>query len=84
MTQCAAQTFTNVTADKWMALQAKAAAENINLSGASGETTQQGFTFTWQYDVASATLTIQCLSHPFWASCGEVNGKIDDLVGSLG
>jgi len=84
MSQCAAQTFNNITPDKWLALQAKAAADNINLNGVSGETTQQGFTFTWQYDAASAILTIQCLNHPFWASCGAVNGKIHDLVDSLG
>jgi hypothetical protein len=84
MSQCAAQTFSNVTADKWLVLQTKAAADNISLNGASGETTQEGFTFTWQYDAASATLTIQCLNHPFWASCGSVNDKIHDLVDGLG
>jgi hypothetical protein len=31
-------------------------------------------------DTASATLTIQCLEHPFWASCGAVNGRVHDLV----
>jgi hypothetical protein len=84
MTQCAPQTFTNITPDKWLALQAKAAANNITLNGVSGETTQQGFTFTWQYDAASAALTIQCQDHPFWASCGTINGKVHDLFDSLG
>jgi len=84
MGECAAQTFNNITPDKWLALQTKAAADNINLNGTSGETTNQGFTVTWQYDAASATLTIQCLNHPFWAPCGSVNGKIHDLVDSLG
>jgi hypothetical protein len=84
MNQCAAQTFNNITAAKWLALKAKATANDINLNGESGETTQQGFTFTWQYNATSATLTIQCLNHPFWAPCGSVNGKIHDLVDSIG
>jgi hypothetical protein len=80
MSQCAAQIFTNITPDKWLALQTKASTNNINLNGDSGETTQQGFTFSWQYDAASATLTIQCLNHPFWAPCGTINGRVHDLV----
>jgi hypothetical protein len=78
--QCAAQTFANITPDKCLALQTKAAASHIDLNGDSGETTQQGFTFNWQYDAASATLTIQCLNHPFFAPCGAINSKIHDLV----
>jgi hypothetical protein len=80
MSACASQTFSNITPDKWTALQAKAAQNNISLNGDSGQTTQQGFTFSWQYDAASASLTIQCLEHPFWAPCGVVNGRVHDLV----
>lgn len=80
MTQCVAQVFDNISRDKWQSLQAKAAASNINLTGDSGETTQQGFTFSWNYDAASSSLTIQCLDHPFWAPCGSINGRVHDLV----
>jgi hypothetical protein len=80
MSACAAQTFSNISPEKWVTLQTKAAQNNINLEGDSGQTSQQGFTFSWQYDAASATLTIQCLEHPFWAPCGAVNGKVHDLV----
>ena len=80
MSQCAAQVFGNISPDKWQSLRAKAAANNINLTGDSGETTQQGFTFSWQYDAASSSLTIQCLDHPFWAPCGSINGRIHDLL----
>jgi len=45
MSQCAAQVFGNIPPDKWLSLQQKAAANNIALTGNSGETTQQGFTF---------------------------------------
>jgi hypothetical protein len=80
MGPCASQTFNNITPDQWQALQAKAAANNIPINGSSGTATQQGFTFTWQYDAASGTLTIQCLDHPFWAPCGTINSRVHDLV----
>jgi hypothetical protein len=80
MSGCAAQTFYNIAPEKWLALQTKAAQNNIKLTGESGQTSQQGFTFGWKYDAASATLTIQCLEHPFWAPCGSVNGRVHDLV----
>ncbi len=80
MGQCTAQTFSNITPDKWLALQTKAAANQVILNGDSGEITQQGFTFSWHYDTLSATLTIQCLNRPLWAPCGAVNSKLHDLV----
>jgi hypothetical protein len=80
MGACAAQTFSDITPDKWTALQAKAAQNNINISGDSGQSTQQGFTFSWLYDPTAQTLTIQCLDHPFWAPCGTINGKVHDLI----
>jgi hypothetical protein len=84
MNQCAAQVFSNIPPDKWLAIQAKATANNITLTGDSGQTTQQGFTFSWRYDAASFSLTIQCLDQPFWASCGSINNKIHDLVDRTG
>jgi hypothetical protein len=59
MSACAAQTFGNIAPDKWLALQAKASRNNINLKGDSGQTSQQGFTFIWQYDATSGSLVIQ-------------------------
>jgi hypothetical protein len=77
---CAAQTFSNITSDKWLLLQTKAAQNNIKITGDAGQTTQQGFTFRWQYDAMSATLTIQCMEHPIWAPCGSVNSRVHDLI----
>lgn len=84
MGQCAAQTFSNITPQKWLTIQTKAAADNISLRGDTGQITENGFTFTWQYEAPSGILTIQCLDHPFWATCGAVNGKVHDVVDSLG
>ena len=83
MGQCAAQTFSNISADKWTALQEKAAQNNINLNGDSGQTSQNGYTFSWNYDPDGQTLTIQCLDHPFLAPCGAINGRIHDLVDGI-
>jgi len=82
MGSCAAQTFTNITVENWEAIKAKAEQNNINIEGDSGESTQQGFTFSWQFDASLATLTIQCLDHPFLIPCGTVNAKVHDLVDS--
>ena len=59
MGQCAAQTFSNIIPDKWLALQTKASANQVIQHGDSGEITQQGFALSWHYDARSATLTIQ-------------------------
>jgi hypothetical protein len=80
MSECAAQTFSNISREQWQSLQAKAVANNISLTGDSGETTQQGFTFKWSYDAASSSLTIQCLDHPFWAPCITINSKVHELI----
>jgi hypothetical protein len=84
MGQCAAQVFSNISSQKWLAMQTKAAGDNINLTGDTGQTTEQGFTFTWHYEAATEILTIQCLGHPFWATCGEVNSKVHHLIDGLG
>jgi hypothetical protein len=80
LSACAAQTFHNIIPEKWFALKAKAAQNNISLIGDAGQATQQGFTFSWQYDAATATLTIQCLDHPFWATCGSINSRVHDII----
>lgn len=83
MSPCAAQIFSNITAEKWLAIQSKAAQHDIVLSGDSGQATQQGFAITWQYDRATTTLSIQCLEHPVLVTCGMINGRIHDLVEAI-
>jgi hypothetical protein len=80
MGQCAAQTFSNITPDRWLTLQTNAAANQVIVSGDSGEITQQGFTFSWHYDVLSATLTIRCLNRPLWRHAAPSIAKVHDLV----
>jgi hypothetical protein len=80
MGSCAAQTFDNISPAKWLSLQTRAAENNIDLTGDTGQTSREGFTFSWEYDSSTARLKIQCLEHPFWAPCSSVNGRIHDLV----
>ena len=84
MGQCAAQVFSDISPAKWLAFKAKAASENITLNGDDGQITEQGFTFNWHYDATAASLTIQCMGHPFLVTCGEVNGKVHHLIDSMG
>jgi hypothetical protein len=80
MGSCAAQTFSDISADKWAALQQQAAQSQIPLNGNTGQVQAKGCTFTWDYDPEAQTLMIQCLDHPWIASCGYINGMIHDLV----
>ena len=80
MSECDAQIFNNITRERWVGMQSKAAQIGIELIGNSGQGTKQGFTFTWNYDEGLQTLTIQCLEHPFFAPCALVNEKVKELV----
>jgi hypothetical protein len=74
MSQCAAQVFTGVSPEKFGCLQAKAADQ--------GSASKDGITVTWDYEVDSQTLTIQCTAAPFFLSCGTINSTIHNLVDS--
>jgi hypothetical protein len=85
MSSCATQTFDNVTPEKWALLVSKANASGLNIQNDSGSASQDGFTFTWDYDPNAQSLAIQCTAKPFFVSCSTVNGKVhemfDDVVG---
>jgi hypothetical protein len=78
---CPAQSFRNITPDEWQTLVERAAQNNIPLGGDSGQSTQQGFTFCWEYDVKLSILTIQCLDHPFLVPCSAIRQYIQALIG---
>jgi hypothetical protein len=83
MSSCPVQTFNDIPPEKWLALKEKASQNGINLDADAGQITQRGFTFSWQYDSGSATLTIQCLDHPFLIPCSTITDKINDLAGGI-
>jgi hypothetical protein len=80
---CPAQSFPNITPDKWQALIEKGAQYQFPLGGDSGQSTEKEFTFCWQYDATSSILTIQCLDHPFLTPCSVINKKIQALIVGL-
>jgi hypothetical protein len=82
MGQCAAQVFSNVSAAQFQCLVAKAAAQNIIISGNSGSASKDGITIAWNYDPGTQTLTLQCTDSPFYLPCGTINSTIHDLVDS--
>jgi hypothetical protein len=80
MSECEAQIFSNIARERWVGMQSKAAQIGVELTGDSGQASQKGFTFSWNYDEEMQTLTIQCLDHPFFAPCSLVNAKMQELV----
>jgi hypothetical protein len=80
MSECDAQIFSNITRERWVGMQSKALQVGVELIGDSGQASQKGFTFNWNYDKDAQTLTIQCLDHPFFAPCALVNSKLQELV----
>lgn len=79
---CDPQTFT-VTPDQYSALQVQVAKAGLVISGDSGQDSYKGCTVSWLYDPTAQTLTMQCLSKPFFVSCGYVNGKIKEWVSGI-
>lgn len=82
MGQCAAQVFAGVSPEKFSCLQGKAAGQGISIGGNQGSASKDGITVTWDYEVDSQTLTIQCTEAPFFLSCGTINSKIHDFLDS--
>lgn len=80
MAECAAQQFNNISPAQFAYLMAAAKSQGIAIDGTSGQATQGGITISWSYTADSNTLTIQCLSAPFFLTCGVINAKIRDLI----
>ena len=78
---CPAITLSGITAAKYQTLLAKAAAQGLQLAGPSGSTEFQGMQFTWNYDFASDSLTIQCTDKPIFVPCGMIESRIRALMG---
>jgi hypothetical protein len=84
MADCATQTFTSITQDKFDQLLVAAQAQGINIAGNNGSASQDGITISWNFDPGQQILSIQCTSAPFFVSCGAINSKIHDLVDQSG
>lgn len=79
---CEPQAFEAITIARFEKLIAAAASNGIEISGNSGQSSQNGFTVTWNYDPVGELLYIQCTEKPFFAPCSMIASKIEDLVKS--
>jgi hypothetical protein len=77
---CPAMTFSDLTPEKYAALAETAKARGLDISAPAGETTYQGFEFTWNYDAAAQALTLQCTAKPFFVPCSMIEQKIRELI----
>ena len=80
MPSCPAITLTEITPDKYQSLLATAKAQGLDLTGTDGSTTYQGMDFTWHYDAAAQTLTVQCTDKPIFIPCAMIESRIRSLI----
>jgi hypothetical protein len=80
MSHCPAVTLSGISEEKYQTLLATAKAQGLDLAGATGSTAYQGMTFTWSYDPAAATLTIQCTEKPIFVPCSMIESRLRSLI----
>ena len=81
MSACPEILATGITLEKYQTLIATAKAQGLDLTGATGSTSYQGLDFTWTYDSAGETLTIQCTGKPIFVPCSMIESRIRALLG---
>jgi hypothetical protein len=80
MAACAMLTYNKVTQQAWQCIQQAFSQYGIVITSDSGCVTKEGFTFSWNYDVQTDTLSIQCTDHPQFVNCSTINYRINDGV----
>jgi hypothetical protein len=89
MASCQPVKFANVSRLKYQAIRARirAQASSLTIDGdsgtASGSTPLGKVAFSWSYDEAGQTLTVQCTSKPMLVSEATVAAKLRDLMESV-
>ena len=81
MSHCPEIVATGINPEKYQTLLATAKAQGLDLSGVTGSTTYQGLDFTWTYDAAGESLTIQCTGKPIFVPCSMIESRIRALIG---
>jgi hypothetical protein len=77
---CGKQIFSRISPEQYQCLLIKTAAAGFPLAGNSGQVSHGGYVISWNYDLNSHVLEIECVSSPFFVPCSMINGKIRDLV----
>ena len=80
MSHCPPISLCEITPEKYAALLTQAQAQGLNLIGESGSTSYQGMDFSWSYDDAAQTLTIQCTEKPIFVPCSMIESRIRALI----
>lgn len=80
MSHCPPIALCEITPEKYAALLMQAQSQGLNLMGESGSTSYQGMDFSWSYDSAAQTLTIQCTEKPIFVPCGMIESRIRSLI----
>ena len=81
MSACPEIVATGVHPENYQTLLATAKSQGLDLSGETGSTTFQGLDFTWTYDPAGESLTIQCTGKPIFVPCSMIESRIRALLG---
>ncbi len=81
MSACPQIVATGINPEKYQTLLATAKAQGLDLTGQTGSTSYQGLDFTWTYDIAAESLTIQCTGKPIFVPCSMIESRIRALLG---
>ena len=78
---CPELNYSDVSTAAWQRCKA-AVGQYVQVNTDQGEASARGVTIKWNYAAAAQTLSLQCLSKPFFVSCDYVNGELDKAVKS--
>ncbi len=78
---CPSIVLEGIDAPRYASLIATAGAQGLEIAGRSGNTSYQGFDFSWEFDESNQTLTLQCTNKPFFVPCSLIESKIRSLIG---
>jgi hypothetical protein len=73
-------TFSGISPENFEVLLQRAKDAGFDLAGNSGTAEKFGVEISWSYAPESSTLTLQCLSTPFFVKPDEVDAKLESLV----
>lgn len=82
MSACPPFSFQQVTPSVWAQLKTKAQELKLDLVADSGSQQRDGFEVEWQYKSDAETLTIHVLNKPWWAPCGEIQRRCNEVIES--
>lgn len=77
---CDPLTFPNIARNQWTAIEAKLTIRHILVQTDIGTVKLGPADVRWDYDEATETLTVQCMSKPMLAPCGAVNARLEAAI----